>query len=144
MTTPIWMLLGFAGWTIGLLAFTIGIYRWALIFSGKAPVNGFRAEQPEGADWYKRAMRAHANCIENLPVFGAIVVGLHVSGAGGTIADAASIAVLVARVMQSLVHVCLLQTSSVVGVRFSFLMVQLVCFFTLIVIVVRHSTPLWT
>ena len=27
----------------------------------------------QGADWYLRSMRAHANCIENLPVFGALV-----------------------------------------------------------------------
>lgn len=139
MTTPIWMLLGFATWTIGLLAFTIGIYRWALIFAGKAPINGFRAEQPEGADWYKRAMRAHANCIENLPVFGAIVFALHASGTGGPVVDVASVGALTGRVVQSLVHVCLPQSSPVVAVRFSFLMVQLVCFFTLIASIVRHA-----
>ena len=139
MTTPIWMLLGFAGWTIGLLAFTIGIYRWALIFSGKAPVNGFRAEQPEGADWYKRAMRAHANCIENLPVFGAIVLALYASGTSGAVADIASMGVLIARVMQSLVHISFPQTSPIVAVRFSFLLVQLACFFTLIAVIVRHA-----
>jgi uncharacterized MAPEG superfamily protein len=139
MTTPLWMLLGFAAWTILLLATTIGVYRWVLIFAGRMPNNGFRAEQPEGADWYKRAMRAHANCIENLPVFGAIVFALHVSGGGGPLADYASTGVLAARVMQSLVHVCLPQTSSVVAVRFSFLMVQLVCFATLIAVIVRQS-----
>lgn len=137
MTIPTWMLLGFAAWTILLLACTIGMYRWVLIFAGRMPVNGFRAEQPEGADWYKRSMRAHANCIENLPVFGAIVFALYVSGTGGPLADVASVIVLVARVMQSLVHVCLRQTAAVVAVRFSFLLVQLVCFFTLIVMVVR-------
>ncbi len=141
MTIATWMLLGFAAWTIVLLASTIGMYRWFHIFAGRAAVNGFSADQPEGADWYKRSMRAHANCIENLPVFGAIVFALHVSGAGGAVADGASIAVLVARVMQSLVHVSLPQTSSVVAVRFSFLLVQLVAFFTLIVIIVRHATP---
>jgi uncharacterized MAPEG superfamily protein len=141
MTIPLWMLLGFAAWTILLLASTIGIYRWGLIFAGRAPINGFRAEQPEGADWYKRSMRAHANCIENLPVFAAIVLALHASGAGGQVADLASIGVLVARVMQSLVHVCLPQTSAVVALRFSFLLVQLVCFLALILVVVRHSAP---
>jgi len=141
MTMPTWMLLGFATWTIVLLASTIGIYRWFHIFAGRAPVNGFPADQPEGADWYKRAMRAHANCIENLPVFGAIVLALHVSAAGGVVADLASIAVLMARVMQSLVHVCLPQTSSVVAVRFTFLMVQLVGFFTLIGVIVDHAAP---
>ena len=139
MTIPTLMLLGFAGWTVALLASTIGIYRWALIFAGRAAVNGFPADAPEGADWYKRAMRAHANCIENLPVFAAIVIALHVSGAGGAAADFASIAILAARIMQSLVHVCLPQTSAVVTVRFSFLMVQLVGFATLIMIIVRHG-----
>jgi uncharacterized MAPEG superfamily protein len=131
------MLLGFATWTIVLLASTIGIYRWFNIFAGRASVNGFSADQPEGADWYKRAMRAHANCIENLPVFAAIVLALHVSGSGGPVADFASIGILASRVLQSLVHVCLVQTSSVVAVRFSFLLVQLAGFFALIVMIVR-------
>ncbi len=137
MTIPNWMLLGFAAWTILLLASTIGLYRWALIFAGRMPVNGFRAEQPEGADWYRRSMRAHANCIENLPVFGAIVFALYASGTGGPVVDFASTSVLAARVMQSLVHVCVRQTSAVVAVRFSFLLVQLACFFALIVIIIR-------
>jgi uncharacterized MAPEG superfamily protein len=137
VTMPVWMLLGFATWTIVLLASTIGIYRWFNIFAGRASVNGFSADQPEGADWYKRAMRAHANCIENLPVFAAIVLALHVSGGGGPVADFASIGILASRVLQSLVHVCLVQTSSVVAVRFSFLLVQLAGFFALIVIIVR-------
>ena len=137
MTMPVWMLLGFATWTIVLLASTIGIYRWFNIFAGRASVNGFSADQPEGADWYKRAMRAHANCIENLPVFAAIVLALHVSGSGGPVADFASIGILASRVLQSLVHVCLVQTSSVVAVRFSFLLVQLAGFFALIVMIVR-------
>ena len=139
MTIPMWMLLGFAAWTILLLASTIGVYRWALIFAGRAPVNGFRADQPEGADWYRRSMRAHANCIESLPVFGAIVFALQVGGAGGPLADFTSIGILAARVMQSLVHVCLPQTSPVVAVRFSFLLVQLVGFLALIIIIVRHA-----
>ena len=137
MTIPVFMLLGFAAWTIGLLATTIGLYRWALIFSGRAPINGFRADQPEGAEWYKRAMRAHANCIENLPVFAAIVLALHVSGTGGPVADFASIGVLPARIMQSLVHVCLPQTGAVVAGRFSFLLVQLACFAVLIGVAAR-------
>jgi len=141
MTMPIWMLLGFAAWTILLLSSTIGVYRWALIFAGRAPISGFRADQPEGADWYKRSMRAHANCVENLPVFAAIVLALHVSGTGGPVADIASIGVLVARVMQSLVHVSVPQTDSVVAVRFTFLLVQLAGFFTLIVMIVRHAAP---
>lgn len=141
MTIPMWMLLGFAAWTLLLLVSTIGVYRWSRILTGRAPIRGFQADQVEGADWYRRAMRAHANCIENLPVFGAIVLALYVSGTGGPTANYLSIAVLVARVMQSLVHVCLVQTNIVVAVRFTFFLVQVFSFLTLIVLVVRHAGP---
>ena len=138
MTTPIWMLLGFAAWTVLLLSLTIGVYRWMEIFSGRAQVNAFRADQVEGAGWYKRAMRAHVNCIENLPVFCAIVFALYVSGVGGGTVDALCIAVLVARILQSLCHVCFEQTNVVVTVRFTFFFVQVVSFLALIVILVRQ------
>ena len=141
MTVPIWMLLGFAAWTLLLLISTIGVYRWSRVFTGRVPVGGFRADQVEGDDWYKRSMRAHANCIENLPVFGAIVLALVVSGVGGTAVDYLSIGILVARVMQSLVHVSLVQTSAVVAVRFTFFFVQIASFLALIVIVVRYAWP---
>ena len=141
MTVPAWTLLGFSAWTIVLLVFTIGAYRWFHILAGRVPISGFRADQPEGADWYKRSMRAHANCIENLPVFAAIVLALHVSAVRGAVVDNVSIGILAARVAQSLVHACLPQTNAVVALRFSLLLIQLVGFLTLIVLIVRHAGP---
>ena len=132
MTVPVWMLVGFAAWTVLLLLFTVGIYRWSRILTGRAPIRGFRADQVEGADWYKRAMRAHANCIENLPVFGAIVFGLHVGSVGSALVNTLAVAVLIARIMQSLVHVCFVQTNTVASVRFGFFFVQIVSFLWLI------------
>jgi hypothetical protein len=41
MTVPVWMLLGFATWTVLLLLFTIGIYRWSRILSGRVPIRDF-------------------------------------------------------------------------------------------------------
>ena len=140
MATPIWMLLGFATWTVLLLLSTIGVYRWSRILTGQTPIKEFRADQVEGADWYRRSVRAHANCIENLPVFGAIVFALYVSQLSGATISYLCIAVLVARVMQSMVHVCLPQTNAVSAVRFTFFFVQIVCFVTLIVMIVRHAT----
>ena len=139
MTVPLWMLLGFAAWTVLLLSVTVGVYRWTRILTGRVPIREFRADQVEGDDWYRRSMRAHANCIENLPVFGAIVLAVHVSGVGGLVVDYLSISVLVARVMQSLVHVCLVHTNTVAAVRFAFYSVQLVSFMALIVIVIRNA-----
>ena len=139
MTTPIWMLLAFAAWTVLLLVSTIGVYRWSRILTGKAPINGFQADRVEGADWYRRSMRAHANCVENLPVFGAIVFTLYVSRLSGTDVSYLSITVVVARVMQSLVHMCFQQTKTVAALRFTFFFVQIICFASLIAIVVEHA-----
>ena len=101
----VWMLVRFAAWTVPLLLATVGVYRWSRILTGRMPIRSFRADRIE-ADWYIRAMRAHANCVENLPVFGAIVLGLYVGNVASASVNAWAVAVLVARIMQSLVHVC--------------------------------------
>jgi len=134
MILPVWMLVGFAVWTVLLLLATVGVYRWSRILTGRVAIREFRADQIEGADWYKRAMRAHANCVENLPVFGAIVFGLYVGNVGSALVNAVAVAVLVARIMQSLVHVCFVQTDIVTSVRFGFFFVQIVSFLWLTVI----------
>jgi uncharacterized MAPEG superfamily protein len=128
MTVPVWMLLGFALWTLLLLLFTVGIYRWSRIFTGRVAIRNFPADAAGGEDWYRRATRAHANCIENLPVFGAIVFALHVAGAAGTLVDALATTVLVARVCQSLVHTCFVHSDAVASWRFGFYFVQFICF----------------
>jgi uncharacterized MAPEG superfamily protein len=143
MTVPVWTLLGFAVWTVILLLATVGVYRWSRILTGRVPIRDFRADQVEGEDWYRRAMRAHANCIENLPVFGAIVLALYVGGVHSPVANYLSMSVLVARVMQSLIHVCLVQTNAVVSVRFAFFLVQLASFLSLTVMVVRQVGLTW-
>ena len=138
MTVPLWTLLGFAAWTVLLLLGTVGVYRWSRILTGRVAIRDFRADQVEGADWYKRAMRAHANCVENLPIFGAIVLALHAGDVRGFMVSVLCIGVLVARVLQSLVHVSVAQTNAVVSVRFAFFVVQLVGFVSLTVLIVRH------
>jgi uncharacterized MAPEG superfamily protein len=134
-----WMLLGFATWTLALLVAFVGVYRWVNILLFKAPIASFRSDQLEGADWYKRGTRAHANCVENLPVFGAIVAAISATGLDGPTVDALCTAVLGARIGQSLVHVSRVQTDGVVAVRFSFFSVQLICFVALVVMIVRHA-----
>lgn len=139
MTFPIWMLLGFAVWTVLILLFTVGIYRWSRILGGKSEIRSFRADVIEGEDWYLRSMRAHANCVENLPVFGAIVFALHVSGISGTATNVLVALVLVARVCQSITHVALTQTNTVVFVRFVFFFIQLISFLGLSGIILWES-----
>ncbi|WP_160109789.1 MAPEG family protein [Pseudomonas izuensis] len=139
MTTPMWMLLGFATWTLLLLMATVGVYRWGRILFSNVPIASFRSDQPEGEDWYRRGTRAHANCVENLPVFGAIVFVISALGVDGPAVNDLSVVVLIARVCQSLIHVCHVQTDGYVAVRFSFFCVQLVCFLALIVIAAIHG-----
>jgi len=134
MTIPMWMLLGFAAWTVLLLMATVGVYRWVNILFRRASIASFRSDQLEGQDWYRRGTRAHANCVENLPVFGAIVLVISVMGVTGPAVDYLCTIVLIARVCQSMVHVSHVQTDAFVAVRFSFFWVQLVCFLALIVI----------
>jgi len=140
MTIPQWTLLGFSAWTLALLMATVGVYRWFNILLSKARIASFRSDQLEGAGWYQRGTRAHANCIENLPVFGAIVYVITVIGLQGPMVDALCIAILAARVIQSTVHVSHVQTDAFVAVRFSFYSVQLVSFLVLIVMAAVHTT----
>ena len=139
MTIPQWTLLGFSAWTLALLMATVGVYRWFNILLSKARIASFRSDQLEGEDWYRRGTRAHANCIENLPVFGAIVYVITAIGLQGLMVDALCIAILVARVCQSTVHVSQVQTDKVVAIRFSFYSVQLVSFLVLIVMAVVRA-----
>jgi hypothetical protein len=60
-------------------------------------------------------------------------------GAQGPSVDYLCVAVLIARVCQSLVHISHVQTDAFVAVRFSFFSVQLICFIALIAIVVLRS-----
>ncbi len=138
MSIPVWMLLGFATWTALLLLFTIGIYRWSRIFSGRVAIRDFPADAAGGEEWYRRATRAHANCIENLPVFGAIVFALQVGNVTGSLVDGLSVIILVTRIFQSMVHVCFVHTNAVASWRFGFFFAQFICFFWLIGIIVSR------
>jgi uncharacterized MAPEG superfamily protein len=74
MSIPVLALLGFAAWTLLPLIGSIGVYRWSRILTGRASIAEWRADMPQGSDWYRRAMRAHMNCVENLPIYAAVVV----------------------------------------------------------------------
>jgi len=127
MTIPVWVLLLFAGWTLATLLATVGVYRWSRILTGRAALSEFRADEPHGSDWYRRAMRAHANCVENLPVYAAIVVTIVASGAQSPTLDTLAVVLLAARVLQTVTHLAVEQTDAVVGVRFAFFFTQIVC-----------------
>ena len=138
MTLSVAALLAFAIWTIAVLSFTIGIVRWRLIFAGKAELKSFPGDEPHGSPFYRRATRAHANCVENLPVFTAIVFAAQASGAQSPMIDMLALAAFVARVFQTTTHLSS-GANTAIGIRFSFLMVQLIAFFWMGGLIALHA-----
>jgi uncharacterized MAPEG superfamily protein len=125
MSVSLWMLLGFAGWTVLVLVAGIGTRRLGLVFTGKAGMASFPADVAAGSPGYRRAMRAHANCVENLPIFGAVVLTANAIGLRSAEIDVLAVVVLSARIVQSLIHMCFTERDATVTVRFTFFMVQL-------------------
>jgi len=119
-------LLGFALWTLLILLITIGPYRWAHILTGRTSASHWTADPSAGSGFYPRAMRAHMNCVENLPVFGAIVYVVDRVGVQSPLMNALALIVLGARVCQSSVHIALVQSDPVIYVRFAFYLTQVV------------------
>lgn len=126
MSIPVWVLLGFAAWTVMTLVATIGWYRWSRILTGRAEIKQFQADRPEGNDWYRRAIRAHANCLENLPIYAAVVVAIIATGARSQALDQLAVVILATRICQTVVHIAFPPTNIATGVRFIFFAVQLV------------------
>ena len=122
MIIPLWCLLGFVLWT-GLLVGVVAGWRVYMTVSGQRRSNSFSVEGVEGPDWYQRAVRVHQNCVENLPLFGSVVLIAAATGEQSSTMDNLAIAYLVFRLLQSGVH---LGSTSVmaVNVRFTFFLFQ--------------------
>jgi uncharacterized membrane protein YecN with MAPEG domain len=76
---------------------SIGVYRWSRIVTGRASISEWRADAPQGSEWYQRAMRAHMNCVESLPIFGALIMGLVATGLESPTINALAVTFLFAR-----------------------------------------------
>lgn len=139
MDLPLWMLLGFCGWTLAILGIGVGVWRWSLIFRGKAAITAFPADSPHGSPAYRRVVRAHANCLETLPIFAAIVLMAEITHAGSHVMGLLACAIMAARVVQSCVHMLFVEGSSTVAVRFSFFLVQYVAIVLMGVVVADHA-----
>ena len=101
--TGITALLLFAAWTLLLMMTYIG-YRVALVFTRGTPADSWtRGTVTKDPGFFTRAQHAHLNCVENLPVFAAVVLGAYALGQA-PVADFAGPYVLVARLAQSTVH----------------------------------------
>ena len=127
MTIPVAVLLGFAGWTLATMLITVGWYRGSRIFSAQAAINEFEADAGRATGWYQRAHRAHANCVENLPLYAALVAGITATGVAHPALDALAVILLGARIAQTLTHVAFSTTRLAVAMRLTFFSVQVIC-----------------
>jgi uncharacterized MAPEG superfamily protein len=124
--TAITALLLFAAWTLVLMFVYVG-YRIVLVLSMKKPANSWgREDKVDDPAFLVRAKHAHLNCLENLPVFAAIVLAAMALGKAPVV-DAVAAFVLYARLAQSVVH--LIGVSHwLVFIRANLLLVQALLF----------------
>jgi uncharacterized MAPEG superfamily protein len=122
MNPALTALAGFAGWTV-LLTLIMATNRMVNFFGGaKIPINKFSPSGEDLPGFGHRITRAHMNCVENLPVFAALVAVAGLSGQFG-IMEATAMYVLYARIAQSVVH--MISTSpAMVWVRATFFFAQ--------------------
>lgn len=122
MSPSLLALLGFISWALFLLVLMEGI-RTGLVVTGVVPPNGFNPDNSNLSPFMQRLARAHANCLEGLPVFGGLLLLAVVTGKGH-VTDGLAPAFLGARILQSLIH--LVSTSpAAVTARFTAFAVQM-------------------
>ena len=114
-------LLGFAGWTAAHAALVVGA-RVGAVLAGKKKANEFTKSRDGGeATFIARVGKSHANCLENLPLFAAVV--LVNKAFGGASLGALPSYYLAARIAQSLVHWSGVSEIQV-NARFAFFVIQ--------------------
>lgn len=67
-------LIGFVSWSFFLLVLMEAI-RTYLVVTGKVAANGFTPDNANLSPFMQRLARAHANCVEGLPIFGGLLAG---------------------------------------------------------------------
>ena len=123
MSNTAYALTGFVSWALFLLVVMESI-RTFLVLTGRVAANGFTPDNSGLSPFMQRLARAHANCVEGLPIFGGLLaIAIMMSRTG--ITDTLALWLLGARIVQSIIH--LVSTSPLaVSLRFTAFAVQLV------------------
>lgn len=122
MSNTAFALIGFIAWTLFLLLLMETI-RTYLVVTGRVPANGFTPDNGNLSPFMQRLARAHANCLEGLPIFGGLLIFALLLDKT-EITDLLAPWLLAARVVQSVIH--LVSTSAVaVSLRFTAFAVQM-------------------
>lgn len=122
MSHTLLALFGFICWTLALLVLMEAI-RCKLVFTGEVEANGFNPQNSNLSPFMQRLARAHANCLEGLPVFGGLMVVAILAGKS-SVTDPLAYALLAARILQSTIHLAS-TSSTAVTARFAAFAVQM-------------------
>jgi uncharacterized MAPEG superfamily protein len=122
MSPTITALTGFIAWSLCLLVLMEAL-RSRLVVTGAIAANGFDPANSNLSPFMRRLARAHANCIEGLPIFGGLMLVAAMTGRSA-ITDPLSYALLGARIVQSVVHLGSVSAPAVT-LRFSAFAVQM-------------------
>lgn len=122
MNPTVTSLTGFVAWSLLLLVLMEAI-RSKLVLTKAVPPNGFKPDNSNLSPFMQRLARAHANCIEGLPVFGGLMLIAVVTGRT-SITDPLAYAFLAARILQSVIHLSSLSALAVT-LRFSAFALQM-------------------
>ena len=122
MNPTLTALVGFVPWSLFLLVL-MEVIRTKLVVTKAVAANGFTPDNANLSPFMQRLARAHANCVEGLPVFGGLMLVAVLAGRS-PITDPLAYAFLGARVLQSVVHLSSLSAPAVT-LRFSAFAVQM-------------------
>lgn len=122
MTATLIALTGFIAWSLFLLVL-MEVIRSKMVLTQEVPANGFTPDNANLSPFMQRLARAHANCIEGLPIFGGLMLVAVVAGMTA-ITDPLAYVFLGARIVQSTIHLASL-SSTAVTLRFSAFAVQM-------------------
>ena len=115
-------LTAFIAWTLALLVL-METSRALLVLRGRVAANGFTPDNANLSPFMQRLARAHANCLEGLPVFGGLLL-VSVASGQAAITDPLAYVLLACRLLQSLVHLASLSPAAVT-LRFCAFAVQM-------------------
>lgn len=112
----------FIAWALALLVL-MEVLRSHLVLTGRVPSNGFTPDNANLSPFMQRLARAHANCVESLPLFGGLLL-LALATGQQAITDPLAPWLVLARVAQSTIHLASLSVLAV-NARFAAFAVQM-------------------
>lgn len=115
-------LTGFIAWALALLVLMEAI-RSKMVLTKEVQANGFVPDNANLSPFMQRLARAHANCIEGLPIFGGLMLVALVTQRTA-VTDPLALVLLGARVLQSCIHLTSLGNAAVTA-RFTAFAVQM-------------------